>query len=221
MKLSKSLIIVPLSALLFACTGPGPDPDPVVVTSSSSASSVPVPAGRLISDINFPDPLMAQCVADTGAIVVSQVTELGCIGNISDVTGIAELTSLATFELANSSVTSLDLSSNNALSMIQLFYNNQMTSLIPPVGNPEDGVLLYVYIEGGQVTDMNFSESLWLANLSVKNSVLTSLDLSGNTRLGYIELTGNSGIQCSSIEEVRALNPASFVVAPEDEASCT
>jgi hypothetical protein len=221
MKLLKTLTLLPLSALLFACAG---EPDPIGGVSSSSASSVPVtpgPSGKLISDINFPDPLMAQCVAATGATVVSEVTTLECSGNITNVTGISELTSLATFELANSLVTSVDLSSNSALSMIQFFNNNEMTSLIPPTGSATNGVRLYVYIEGGQVSSLDFSQNLWLTNLSVKNTVLESIDLDGNTLLSFVSLQDNPGIECSSIQAVRAINPPSISIDSADEASCS
>jgi Leucine-rich repeat (LRR) protein len=101
----------PLSVFFSCC---------VVACGGGSGGSA-APPGVLLSEIDFPDSNLAQCIADRNKTYSHQLTGLGCLSmGIADATGIEELPDLIALGLDNNQLTSIDLSANTALRQLTL-----------------------------------------------------------------------------------------------------
>ena len=167
-----------------------------------------------IPDANFKNYLVNNTAINTNGDSEIQVSEAsgfsGTINcgwqNISDLSGIEAFTSLTQLFCFNNQLTSLDLSSNNALNLFECTYNqltslnvsgcnsliqlgcanNQLTSL--DVSN--NNVLEYLYCANNQLTSIDVSNDD-LIELSCSNNQLTSLDFSSNMALTLLNCANN------------------------------
>ncbi|HJN51492.1 MAG: hypothetical protein QGI68_17640 [Pseudomonadales bacterium] len=96
---SQALPIAIISWCLVACGGGGGGGSSTPAVAQTPQNSPPTAnagadSGLLLSNINFADDALAQCVADTGLTHADEVTELICWDSgISDAAGIEELAS--------------------------------------------------------------------------------------------------------------------------------
>ena len=82
-----------------------------------------------IADVVFADDNLKQCVVDTKALFVDELTSLSCGSrSITSVSGLEELTALTTLVLYNNQLTAVDLTQNTELTQLQLA-NNQLTAI--------------------------------------------------------------------------------------------
>jgi len=95
--------------------------------------SVKAPLKTSVKDLNIADINFAQCVEekinDNGYLAIEQITTLDCSNlNITDATGIEQLTALVNLNLSNNQLTEIDLSSNINITQLNLD-DNQLTSI--------------------------------------------------------------------------------------------
>jgi hypothetical protein len=84
---------------------------------------------KLLKEIFFPDSSLAQCVTDSGLTFVDELTNLSCQDlGISDSTNIGQLTYLNELILSRNQISSIDISANLALVVLDLAHN-QLTSI--------------------------------------------------------------------------------------------
>ena len=153
---------------------------------------IPVPAGN----ITFEDPsFKAYCVENfdnNGDSEISYeealiVTTISCGGEgIKSLNGIGFFINLQTLYCDFNQLTSLDLSSNTALSWLQC-QSNQLTDL--DISNNK--ALRYLYCGNNQLTNLDVSHNTALTKLACGNNQLTCLDVSHNTALTYLAFGGN------------------------------
>ncbi|MDB9989906.1 T9SS type A sorting domain-containing protein [Flavobacteriales bacterium] len=121
---------------------------------------------------------------------------------ISDLTGIEDFTSLTDLDFSSNQLTSLDVSSNIALTHLYCYYNqldsldisnntaltslrcfsNQLTSL--DVSN--NTALTILSCQSNQLTNLDVSQNTALSSLRCFSNQLTSLDVSNNTALTFL-----------------------------------
>ncbi|MGY6649048.1 collagen-binding domain-containing protein [Wenyingzhuangia sp. IMCC45574] len=123
----------------------------------------------------------------TPAANVATMTYLNITGLcIQDMSGIELFTSLEELHMAGNLVTTVDLSSNTLLRVLDVS-GNQLTSL--DVSNQV--ILEELYAGGNLITTIDLSSNTLLKTLSLKGNKLTSLDLTPNEALVYVEVQGN------------------------------
>ncbi len=101
--------------------------------------------------------------------------------NISDLTGIEFFTGIQQLKCYGNQLTSLDVSSNTALTYLRCD-NNQLTSLV--VSN--NTALTSLRCDNNQLTSLDVSNNTALTSLQCYDNQLTSLDVSNNTALTYL-----------------------------------
>ncbi|MGY6649047.1 SdrD B-like domain-containing protein [Wenyingzhuangia sp. IMCC45574] len=123
----------------------------------------------------------------TPAANVATMTYLNITGLcIQDMSGIELFTSLEELHMAGNLVTTVDLSSNTLLRVLDVS-GNQLTGL--DVSNQV--ILEELYAGGNLITTIDLSSNTLLKTLSLKGNKLTSLDLTPNEALVYVEVQGN------------------------------
>jgi hypothetical protein len=156
-------------------------------TSSSSSSSGGAGTRKLVSDIHFPDPALANCVLQTTMAFVDQLVELRCNG-VVDTTGLEQLVALKKLNLNSTKITSIDLT-----------------------GMPE---LIDLVIYQMNLKELDLSKNTELRYLELTHFYeLNGLDLSANLKIGYIQLRGYSTnkFSCSSHQAIINRFPRAFV----------
>lgn len=74
-----------------------------------------------IADVVFADDNLKQCVVDTKALFVDELTSLSCGSrSITSVSGLEELTTLTTLLLSSNQLTAIDVTQNTKLTQLQL-----------------------------------------------------------------------------------------------------
>ncbi|WP_242084555.1 T9SS type A sorting domain-containing protein [Aestuariivivens sediminis] len=154
---------------------------------SQCPNGTPDPGYTCIKDTEFEQYLVNKGW-DTDATVNGQVltsdistrTSVDTYGyNVADLSGIEDFSSLQTLLCANSSLTSLDLSSNTNLLTLNC-NNNALTSL-----NVSGCTSLYqIYCTDNELTSLNLSNKLNLQIVYLSNNpFLSTLDISGSTNI--------------------------------------
>ena len=105
---------------------------------------------------------------------------------ITDLTGIEAMTSLTYLDCSDNELTTLNLSSNTALTNLRVF-NNQLTNL------DVSGLTLLPSLDcsDNELTTLNLSSNTALTNLRASNNQLTDLDISGLTLLTSLSVRNN------------------------------
>ncbi|MGG8497260.1 leucine-rich repeat domain-containing protein [Tenacibaculum sp. TC6] len=106
--------------------------------------------------------------------------------NISDLTGIEGFTSLKELFVNNNVLTSINISSNPALTRLDA-YENKLTAI--DVSNNTNLEVLFLY--KNQLTSIDISKNKKIYSFKVNNNQLSSLDVSQNTGLQYFYAAGN------------------------------
>ena len=112
----------------------------MIVACGNSSSS---PSNTLLSDIYFPDPALAACVANTGILTVDELTVLYCGGpDITDATGIEQLEALTELHLVYNKLSTIDLSNNTSLDILLLDDNFIPCSEMDGIRNQFEDIFL-------------------------------------------------------------------------------
>jgi len=198
-----------LSLLLFTIT-----------LSSIKAQTVNIP------DANFKNALLNHTpVIDTNSDGEIQVSEAEALSdnisvsgqNIADLTGIEAFINITSLNCSGNQLTSLNLSSNTALSIIRC-ENNQLTFL--DVSQNNQLISLHCFLN--QLTSLDLSQNLQLQELACRTNLFTTLDLSQNVNLTllfardnsftFLDLSKNSNLadldlrMCSDLEGLNIAN---------------
>lgn len=137
------------------------------------------PERTRVSDIDFVDPQFAQCVEESGATELAQVTELNCNGQqIRDVSEIRYMPALTDIVLLDNQISEIDVSHLKQLERLVLG-GNQLTS-IDISSNPK---LRSLNISGNKLTELDVSDNPELISLYVYKTPLTTLDVSQQSKL--------------------------------------
>ncbi|AHI55267.1 LPXTG cell wall anchor domain-containing protein [Listeria ivanovii] len=165
----------------------------------------------------FPDDVLAAEVArefgDTSDELVSEgdlasLKQLFCHGlGIQDSTGIEYLTGLEELVISRNQLTTLDISKNTNLAILDCGSNlltnidisknleldefkcndNQLTNL-----DVSKNIALYLlYLDNNQLTDLDVSKNLNLGGIYCRNNQLTNLDVSKNPKLSTLQCEDN------------------------------
>lgn len=172
-----------------------------------------------IPDANFKAYLVADPNINTnsdGEIQVSEAaaftTSINCnFLNISDFTGIEAFVNLHSLTIVYNPVTTLDLSQNTALTVLDI-YNNNLTSL--DVSN--NTALVELRCENNPIGSLDVGNLPVLDMLTCGNCALTSLDVTNNPMLSTLDLgnyTSFNPNQLTSIDLSNNTDLATFGIA--------
>lgn len=162
------------------------------------------PTPQLISEVNFVDPNFAQCVEETGATELAQVTELNCNGQqIRDVSEIRYMPALTDIVLLDNQINEIDVSHLKQLERL-VVGGNQLTAI--DVSNNQK--LRSLNISGNKLTEIDVSDNPELISLYVYKTPLTSLDVSQQSKLRDLGVSRHqlSTIDLSNNPQLRMLN---------------
>lgn len=171
-QLAKHLALILAGTLSYGCGGP-PNDQP----SSSSSTHSQANQAQQISEITFVDPIFAQCVYDTGAVNIADLTVLQCdhlLQNekIKNFSGIENLWALEDLSLIGEQMSELDLSLNDSITSLTLIKNANLIELNMP--------------KNAQVNTLTLESSTKLA----------SLDLSSSHSLKSLSLNCGNSVNC-------------------------
>jgi len=127
------------------------------------------------------------------------LTFLDCEGNQLTNLDVSNNTALTSLYCGGNPLTSLDVSQHTALTSL-VCYNNQLTSL----DVSQNTALHFLICWGNQLTSLDVSQHTALTILNCHNNRLTSLDLrnGNNTNFTDFNTTGNSNLNCISVDDV-------------------
>lgn len=124
-------------------------------------------------------------IPTTPEITNMKVLEISNIG-IVDMTGIDSFTSLEELHAAHNKITSLDVSNNSALQVLNVV-GNQITDL-----NVTNLTLLEgLYARSNKISSIDLSTNIALKEISLKYNSLLSLDISAINNVEYLEVVAN------------------------------
>ncbi len=156
------------------------DPPPVTERDDDDMGSV---EGR-IADISFSDSNLRRCVADTGIARVEDLTSLECNGdNIASTEGLQFLTALTELRLRNNALTSIDVSANTSLRVLDLGSDNSDGNRLASVDLSRNSLLIDLDLSNNQLDDIDITANAVLENLNISRNTIRTIDLSGNTAL--------------------------------------
>ncbi|HFK6935248.1 TPA: leucine-rich repeat domain-containing protein [Listeria monocytogenes] len=184
----------------------------------------------------FPDDNLASEVAKTRSAnardevtpeELAQITSLYAHSKgIKDATGIEYLTGLKSLNLMYNQLTSVDVSSNVALTYLDVS-NNQLTSIdvssnialtyldvsnnqLTSIDVSSNIALTYLHLSDNQLTSIDVSSNVALTSLYLSDNQLTSIDVSNNKALEFLECCGNelTSIDVSNNKVLKYLNPS-------------
>ena len=155
--------------------------------------------------------------------------------NISDLTGIEAFTGLTQLFCFNNQLTSLDLSSNNALNIVECTYN-QLTSLnvsgcsaliqlgcsnnqLTSLNLSSNTALNILHCSFNQISSIDLSSNNVLNELYCSNNQLTSLDLSSNNALTNLNCSFNI-LNCLNLKNGNNINFSGFLVYNNQNLTC-
>ncbi len=167
--------------------------------------------GLGIDEYNFPDEVFREYVEqfDTNhdealsEEELAAVTEMDVIGNVADLTGIENFTSLKRLEVQNQQLTKLDVSKLTELETLWCD-NNQLTSL----DLTQNTKLIHLQCTNNQLETLNLAHNTTLTQLGCDNNQLTQLDVANNTALellscSYNQLNTLNVAQNTALEDLR------------------
>ncbi len=150
--------------------------------------------GLGIDEYNFPDEVFREYVEqfDTNhdealsEEELSAVTEMDVIGNVADLTGIENFTSLKRLEVQNQQLTKLDVSKLTELETLWCD-NNQLTKL----DLTNNTKLVHLQCTNNQLDELDLANNTTLVDLWCENNQLTQLDVANNTALVTLSCSNN------------------------------
>ena len=141
----------------------------------------------VLSDINFQDNNLRQCVLDTGFTYADELISLNCsLKNIQFSDGIEELIYLEQLDLSRNQIGSIDIRNNVALTNVNL-HLNKITEL--DLSNNIN--LVYLDISENQLINVDISNNAILESFYAYSNSLSTLDISNNIHLKSIGVAGN------------------------------
>ncbi|QLC66671.1 leucine-rich repeat domain-containing protein [Flavobacterium sp. LPB0248] len=165
-------------------------------TASYSSQACPVNLRyTLIPDPNFEKLLIASKIdtdGENGKVLTSNISKITYLNlydatiKVSDLTGIQDFTSLSTLYCYSAALTSLDLSKNVNLTMVD-FSTNKLTSVDLSANTNLTTVVAY----NNQLTSLDVSKNTALKSLSVYRNKLTGLNISKNIALTSLDASSN------------------------------
>jgi hypothetical protein len=145
-----------------------------------------------IPDNNFEQELIDLGVDDTldGEVLTESIDTISILAvpslEIADLTGIADFTALQELICFNNELTSLDLSSNTNIKLVNCSINNLMDI------NINNCVEIQALIcSDNALTEIDLSENTSLITLNIAQNELSSLDMSANISLMYLYCAEN------------------------------
>lgn len=164
----------------------------------------------LLDVLQVPDPVLAQCIVDTGKESIEELTELTCNGQenkkVEDLTGIEALTALKHLNLIDNQLDSVDISMYPALEDLRLTGNNFMALDVT-----FNTALVQLSLEGNQITTIDLKNNSKLEHLYLNHNQLTQIDVSHNpllthfwvllNQLSEIDLTNNIHLEALSLAD--------------------
>ncbi len=161
--------------------------------------------GAMAQNVNIPDPVFKNYLLGNSAINTNGDDEIqeseaaaftgtiSYIGQessaISDLTGIEAFTALTRIEVLHNHLSSLDLSANTALTYLDCSYNGIYDSLYG------------FYNFEPYLSSLDVSNCTVLDTLICSKNALTSLNLSANTALVYLDCSDNATIESGDLIE--------------------
>ena len=177
-----------------------------IVASSLLALSgcVMTPTPTLVREVQFNDPMFAQCVEESGVAELAKITRLYCNSQqISNVAEIQLMPALKEIILLDNQISDIDVSHLKQLDLL-ILGGNQL-SHIDVSHNPE---LIALNVSGNEITQLDVSQNPKLISLYVYKSVLTSIDVTQQPKLRDLGLSRHqlSEIDLSNNSELKMLN---------------
>jgi len=130
-----------------------------------------------------------------------QLEVVWCYGNTNlsalNINGLSNLTTLYAFDCA---LTSIDVSTNDALSFI-LLSNNQLTSFVPNLSCSDPMLIVLV---NNQLTQLDLSGVQNIGGLDCRDNELQSLNLANEGSNSWVALrtTGNTALTCIKVNSL-------------------
>ncbi|WP_343588678.1 T9SS type A sorting domain-containing protein [Flavobacterium sp.] len=149
----------------------------------------------LIPDLAFERILIAKGLdtdGENGKVRTLNISNLSSLSlndsnnKISDLTGIQDFRSLTSLEANDNNITTVDLSKNTELIVLNLD-RNKLTS----IDLSNNTRLWYVTTRDNQLTTLDVSRNLELESLNINGNQLTALNVSKNTRLSGLSANYN------------------------------
>ena len=181
---------------------------------SYTGTDVPIEPSSLgvgIDEYNFPDEVFREYVeqfdTDNNDALSNEelaaVTTMDVIGNVADLTGIENFTSLKRLEVQNQQLTKLDVSKLTELETLWCD-NNQLTSLDLTLNTK----LTNLQCTNNLLETLNLAHNTTLTQLWCDNNQLTQLDVANNTALellscSYNQLNTLNVAQNTALEDLR------------------
>ncbi len=162
------------------------------------------PGAVIINEMNFPDAVFRQYVAEIcdlpnpldgtkdGILSERELNEItyvdvsGSNQTISDLRGIEYFYNLKYLSCDANQLIELDVSKNTLLEVLYCSFN-QLTEL----DVSENTVLEFLHCSGNQLTGLDLSQNAALREVMCENNQLTELDISENTALTYLDCSNN------------------------------
>ncbi|QOD59617.1 T9SS type A sorting domain-containing protein [Polaribacter haliotis] len=160
-----------------------------------------------IPDILLKNALLAEPAINTNNDDEIQITEAEAVNfaldgsnkGITNLTGIEAFINLPSVNLANNSLTSIDISKNTKLKSLFIQNNNLGTIIFGENSNLED-----LYAPNNKFASLDLSKATKLKQLRLfNNQNLMQLDLKNgnNTNLTVVDLTNNSNLGCIQVDD--------------------
>ncbi|MEO9572091.1 MAG: T9SS type A sorting domain-containing protein, partial [Polaribacter sp.] len=163
------------------------------ITFSENCGSYKKPGYTYIPDDNFEQALIQfgyDNSTDNYVLTenISGLTELNLyFFNISNLKGIEDFVSLTSLNCSVNNFTSLDLSSNTALTTLNCTNNKELTSL----NISSNTLLTTLNCYNNSLIDLNVSSNTLLTSLSCSSNNLSNLDISANLLLNQLNCSTN------------------------------
>ncbi|MGD1945634.1 MAG: gliding motility-associated C-terminal domain-containing protein [Croceivirga sp.] len=161
---------------------------------SATVSETCIPV-TLVPDANFEQELIDLNIDSDGIVNgevptsdISGITNLDVRNeSISDLTGIQDFAALTRLVVRDNPLTSLDVSSNQNLEIL-----NAIDCNIANVGLPTSNTLFSLQLQGNNLNTLNLSGQSALVDVTVQDNQLMTLDLSAATALETIQAQRNN-----------------------------
>ncbi|MDC9722072.1 MAG: T9SS type A sorting domain-containing protein [Urechidicola sp.] len=164
---------------------------------------------------------------------ISNVTTLSLQNNnVSDLTGIEDFTALESFNCSFNQLTTIDMTSNTALTSLTcnnnqinsltinnvlqslVCYNNQLVSLDVSINT----LMETINCSNNQITDLDLSNNPVLTNINCNNNQMVTLDIrNGNNPIitnQFFNITSNPNLACVFVDDVSFSSATWFNIDP-------
>ncbi len=167
---------------------------------NKAAFQLPTQCGQLLINADtIPDPVLRQCVLNSGNRSFSEISWLQCTGNIKDWTGLQWMTQLSGLFVRGSATTPQDIT-NLALfkqlpALVNLELRNQgiTDQALDILGNTKT---TYLSLDGNPITQASFSKLMTnfssLENISLAETAISSLNNVSELNVSWLGLGKNT-----------------------------